>query len=159
MGTTPNTWLQLRTLNLLLSLCQIVAVTFNCGISINIVNAFLYGDLHGEVCMEEPPKFVAQSWDFVHRLRKFRSFQHRKLLYNLKQSPRTRFKRFDDVVNSFGLKRHSCDHFVFYKVPTCMGQILLVVCAMTLRLSQKMTGTHELEIFLRSKFQTKDLGN
>jgi len=67
---------------------------------------------------------------------------------NLKQSPRAWFKRFDEVIN-FGLKRQSCDHFVFYKSTTSMGQILLVVHVDdTTIIADDDKGTHEFKIFL-----------
>ena len=54
-------------------------------------NAFLHGDLHEEVYMEQQPGFVAQGeYGRVCRLRKS--------LYGLKQSPRSWFGRFNVVV-------------------------------------------------------------
>ena len=50
----------------------------------------------------------------------------RKSLYGLKQSPRSWFGRFSDMVLAFGLKRSQSDHTVFYK-NTNLGSILLVV--------------------------------
>ena len=58
---------------------------------LNVKNVFLHGDLTEEVCMEQPPSFVAQGESgLVCKL-------HRSL-YGLKQSPRAWFSRFSSVV-------------------------------------------------------------
>ena len=73
---------------------------------LDVKNAFLNGDLHKEIYMEQPPGFVAQgeSSGLVCRLRKS--------LYGLKQSPRAWF---GNVVQQFGMTRSEGDHSVFYR--------------------------------------------
>ena len=76
---------------------------------LDVKNAFLNGDLQEEIYMEQPPGFVAQgeSSGMVCRLRKS--------LYGLKQSPRTWFGKFSNVVQQFGMTRFEADHSVFYQ--------------------------------------------
>ncbi|XP_071902745.1 uncharacterized protein [Coffea arabica] len=86
---------------------------------LDVKNAFLHGDLQEEVYMEQPPGFVAQGESGkVCRLRKS--------LYDLKQSPRTWFGRFSEVVQEFGMKKCNFNHSVFYQQSE-VGIILLVV--------------------------------
>ncbi|KAJ9544458.1 hypothetical protein OSB04_024165 [Centaurea solstitialis] len=86
---------------------------------LDVKNAFLHGDLHEEVYMEQPPGFVAQG-------ESGRVCRLRKSLYGLKQSPRDWFGRFNAVVTEFGLRRSSFDHSVFF-TSSSSGCILLVV--------------------------------
>ena len=55
-----------------------------------------------------------------------RSVNFKKTLYGLKQSPRVWFGQFSEVVQEFGLKKGSCDHFAFYQQSKA-GIILLVI--------------------------------
>jgi hypothetical protein len=87
---------------------------------LDIKNAFLHGDLQEEVCMEQPPRFVAQG--------EYGKVCHlRKSLYGLKQSPRAWFGIFSQAVEKFGVTKSKSDHFVFYKQSE-VGIILLVMC-------------------------------
>ena len=86
---------------------------------LDIKNAFLHGDLHEEVYMKQPPRFVAQGEiGKVCRLRKS--------LYGLKQSPHAWFGKFSQAVEKFGLQKSKFDYSVFYRNSNlCI--ILLVV--------------------------------
>jgi hypothetical protein len=105
------------------SICILISLAANLNwplFQLDIKNAFLHGDLHEEVYMEEPPGFVAQ--------REYQScvFKLKKALYDLKQSPWAWFGKFSEVVMEFGLKRYQIDHLVFH-LHTSAGYILLVV--------------------------------
>ena len=50
----------------------------------------------------------------------------RKSLYGLKQTPRARFSKFSQAVETFGMQKNKSDHYVFYK-NSSSGIILLVV--------------------------------
>lgn len=120
---------------------------------LDIKNAFLNGDLQEEVYMEQPHGFVAQGecGPVVCRLRK--------ALYGLKQSPRAWFGRFSDTVIKFGLRRSVKDHSVFYRISPTGKRILLVVYVDDILITgDDSTGIDSLKEFLRSQFQTKDLG-
>ena len=62
---------------------------------LDIKNAFLYGDLTEEVCMEQPLGFVAKTE--THLVCKLK-----KAIYGLKQSPRAWFDKFSQVVFAAG---------------------------------------------------------
>jgi len=87
---------------------------------LDIKNAFLNGDLHEEIYMEQPVGFIAQgeSSGMVCRLRKS--------LYCLKQSPRAWFGKFSNVFQQFGVTRCEADHSVFYQHSSA-GCVYLIV--------------------------------
>ena len=62
---------------------------------LDVKNAFLYGDLHEEIYMDQPLGFVAQGeMHMVCRLKK--------ALYGLKQSPRAWFDNLSGVLKMIG---------------------------------------------------------
>ena len=69
--------------------------------------------------MEQPPGFVVQ--EEISRVCRFR-----KSLYRLKQTPRTWFGKFSQVIEKFGMQKSKSDHSVFYRNSEA-GIILLVV--------------------------------
>jgi hypothetical protein len=87
---------------------------------LDVKNAFLHGDLHKEVYMEQPPGFVAQG--------EYRGCvcKLKKTLYGLKQSPRAWFGKLSEAIMEFGLHRCQTDHSVFH-LHMSAGYILLVV--------------------------------
>ncbi|RVX10877.1 Retrovirus-related Pol polyprotein from transposon TNT 1-94 [Vitis vinifera] len=119
---------------------------------LDIKNAFLHGDLVGEVYMEQSPGFVAQGESgLVCRLRRS--------LYGLKQSPRAWYSRFSSVVQEFGMFRSTVDHSVFYHHNSSGQCIYLVVYVddIVIRGSDQ-NGIQKLKQHLFTHFQTKDLG-
>ena len=129
-----------------------LAATHNWHLhQLDIKNAFLHGDLHEEVYMEQPPGFVAQGeYEKVFRLQK--------ALYGLKQSPRAWFGRFSQTLEQFGLRKSKSDHSVFFK-NTREGVILLGVYVDDIVITgSDTTGISSLKTFLHTQFQTKDLG-
>ena len=101
--------------------------------------------------MEQPPRFVAQGEiGRVCRLRKS--------LYGLKQSPRTWFGKFNEVIEKFGLQKSKSNHLVFYKNSQA-GIILLAVYVNDIVITKNdMVGISSLKSFLHGQFHTKDLG-
>ena len=118
---------------------------------LDIKNVFPHGDLQEEVYIEQPPGFVAQA-----EIRKI--CRLRKSLYGLKQSPRTWFSKFNQVVETFGMQKSKSDHSVFYK-NSSYGIILLVVYVDDIVIiGSNFKGILSLKSFLHSQFHTKDLG-
>ena len=74
-----------------------LATTYNWGLhQLDIKNVFLHDDLQEEVYMEQPLGFVAQG-EIGKVCRLLKS------LYDLKQSPRAWFGKFNQVVEEFGM--------------------------------------------------------
>ena len=70
--------------------------------------AFLHGELEEDIYMQQPEGFtVSSKEDYVCLLK--RSF------YNLKQSPRQWYKRFDSFMISHDFKRSGFDSYVYFK--------------------------------------------
>ncbi|KAJ9565708.1 hypothetical protein OSB04_001674 [Centaurea solstitialis] len=116
---------------------------------LDVKNAFLHGDLHEEVYMEQPPGFVSQG-------ESGRVCRLRKSLYGLKQSPRAWFGRFNAVVTEFGLRRISYDHSVFF-TSSSSGCILLVVYVDDIVITgSDKTGIIKLKDFLASRLEKGD---
>ena len=118
---------------------------------LDVKNAFLNGDLKEQVYMEQPPGFVAQGESGkVCRLHK--------AIYGLKQSPKTWFGKFNDVVLKFGLRRCHSNHFVFSHTSD-RGKILLIVYVDDIIITgDDKQGIDDLKIYLQNSFRTKDLG-
>ena len=118
---------------------------------LDIINAFLHGDLQEEVYMKQPPRFVAQGEiGKVYRLRKS--------LYGLKQSPRAWFGKFSQAIEAFGMQKSKFDHFVFSK-NSSYGIILLIVYVDDIVITRSDSkGILSLKSFLHSQFHTNDLG-
>ena len=117
-----------------------------------IKNAFLHGDLEEEICIEQPPGFVARRESSLGcRLHKF--------LYGLKQSPQAWFGRFSKVLQQFGMVRSEADHLVFYKHSSCGCYIYLVIYVDDIVIiGDDREGIKGLKQHLFLHFQTKDLG-
>lgn len=129
-----------------------MAATHNWPLyQLDIKNAFLHGDLHEEVYLEQPPGFVAQGeYGKVCRLHKS--------LYGLKQSPRAWFGKFSQAIEKFGMLKCKSDHSVFYK-QSAAGVILLVVYVDDIVITgSDSVGISSLKSFLHTQFHTKDLG-
>ncbi|KAL6313121.1 hypothetical protein AAG906_021652 [Vitis piasezkii] len=81
-----------------------------------------------------------------------------KSLYGLKQSPRAWFGKFSEVIQEFGMNKSKVDHSVFYR-QSANGIILLVVYVDDIVITgNDCAGISSLNLFMHSKFHTKDLG-
>ncbi|KAJ9556562.1 LOW QUALITY PROTEIN: hypothetical protein OSB04_011176 [Centaurea solstitialis] len=129
-----------------------LAATYNWVLhQLDVKNAFLHGDLHEEVYMEQPPGFVAQG-------ESGRVCKLRKSLYGSKESPRAWFGRFNAVATEFGLRRSAYDHSVFFSSSSSRCILLVVYVDDIVITGSDETGIMKLKDFLASQFQTKDLG-
>ena len=82
----------------------------------------------------------------------------RKSLYGLKQSPRTWFGKFSEVIEKFGMQKSKSDHSVFY-INSHASIILLVVYVDDIIITENdMADISSLKSFLHGQFHTKDLG-
>ncbi|KAL5834403.1 hypothetical protein ACOSQ4_013900 [Xanthoceras sorbifolium] len=117
----------------------------------DVKNAFLNGELAGEVYMKGPPGLENDYRDKVCKLKKS--------LYGLKQSPRAWFERFMKAVKRFGYTQCQADHTLFVHHATGVITILIVYVD-----DMIMTGNSEEEIqklksFIAKEFEIKDLGS
>ena len=81
-----------------------------------------------------------------------------KAIYGLKQSPRTWFGKFSEVVLKFGLRRCNSDHSVFSHTSD-KGKILLMVYVDNIIITgDDKKCIDDLKRYLQNSFRTKDLG-
>ena len=75
---------------------------------LDVKTAFLHGDLHEEIYMEQPEGFeVKGKENFVCKLKKS--------LYGLKQAPRQWYHKFDSFMSSNEYKRTTADPCVYFR--------------------------------------------
>jgi hypothetical protein len=79
--------------------------------------AFLQGDLHEEIYMEQPPGFIHNDSSLV--------FHLKKSLYGLKQTPRTWYAKMDSFLLATRFSRCHSDNTVYTK--RVDGQIIILV--------------------------------
>ena len=73
---------------------------------LDVKTVFLHGELEKEIYMDQPEGFIVLGKEnFVCKLKKS--------LYELKQSPRQWYKRFDSFMLSHGFKRSKYDRAVY----------------------------------------------
>lgn len=99
---------------------------------LDVKTAFLQGDLHEEVYMQQPPGFVTEGES--HKVCKIN-----KSIYGLKQSPRAWFEKFNTILSEFGFVRGISDYSVFVR-RTTRGCII-------------MKDLGQLQYFLRIEYQ------
>jgi len=82
----------------------------------------------------------------------------RKSLYGLKQSPRTWFEKFSNVVQQFSMTRCEADHSVFYQHLTAGCVYLIIYVDDIVLTGSNNHGISQLKQHHCHYFQTKDLG-
>ena len=118
---------------------------------LDIENVFLHGDLAEEVYMEQLPGFVAHG-------EIGRVCHLHKSLYGFKQSPRTWFGNFSEVIENFGLQKSKFDHSVLYKNSQTSIILLVVYVDYIVIIENDMAGISSLKSFLHGQFHIKYLG-
>eukprot|EP00253_Pinus_taeda_P031796 PITA_31796 len=73
----------------------------------DVKSAFLHGDLHEEIYMEQPPGFIQRDSSLVCRLKKS--------LYGLKQAPGSWYAKMDNFLLDTGFSRCYFDNTVYIK--------------------------------------------
>ena len=119
---------------------------------LDVKTAFLHGDLHEEIYMEQPEGFEEKGKEkLVCRLKKS--------LYGLKQAPRQWYRKFDSFMTSNGYKRTSADPCVYFrKFPDGNFIILLLYVDDMLIVGQDAERISTLKKDLSKSFDMKDLG-
>ena len=129
-----------------------LATTYNWGLhQLDIQNVFLHDDLQEEVYMEQPLGFVAQG-EIGKVCRLLKS------LYDLKQSPRAWFGKFNQVVEEFGMQKSKYDYSIFYRNSSSGIIMLIVYVDDIVIIGSDSKGISSLKSFIQSQFHIKDLG-
>ncbi|WJX13388.1 hypothetical protein P8452_03779 [Trifolium repens] len=118
----------------------------------DVKTAFLHGDLHEEIYMEQPDGFVEKGKeDYVCKLVKS--------LYGLKQAPRQWYQKFNSVMIEHGYKMSKADHCVFFR-NFSEGDfiILLLYVDDMLIVGKNISRIKELKNTLSESFAMNDLG-
>eukprot|EP00253_Pinus_taeda_P020080 PITA_20080 len=114
-------------------------------------SAFLHGDLHEEIYMEQPIGFIQTDSSLVCRLKKS--------LYGLKQAPRAWYAKMDNFLLESGFSRCHSDNTVYTKtVGNSLIILVLYVDDLILTGSDPILINHG-KSSLKKKFEMTDLGH
>eukprot|EP00253_Pinus_taeda_P021847 PITA_21847 len=117
----------------------------------DVKSAFLHGDLHEEIYMEQPIGFIQTDSSLVCRLKKS--------LYGLKQAPRAWYAKMDSFLLESGFSRCYSDNTVYTKkVGNSLIILVLYVDDLILTGSDPNLINHVKSI-LKNKFEMTDLGH
>eukprot|EP00253_Pinus_taeda_P026026 PITA_26026 len=117
----------------------------------DVKSAFLHGDLHQEIYMEQPIDFIQIDSSLVCRLKKS--------LYGLKQAPQAWYAKMDSFLLESGFSRCHCDNVVYTKkVGKSLIILVLYVDYLILTGSDPNLINH-VKSSLKKKFQMIDLGH
>eukprot|EP00253_Pinus_taeda_P029567 PITA_29567 len=117
----------------------------------DVKSAFLHGDLHEEIYMEQPIGFVQTDSSLVCRLKKS--------LYGLKQAPRAWYAKMDSFLLESGFSRCFSDNTVYTKeVGNSLIILVLYVDDLILTGSDPNLINH-VKSSLKKKFEMTDLGH
>ncbi|MCO5554105.1 hypothetical protein L7F22_007631 [Adiantum nelumboides] len=87
----------------------------------DVKTAFLHGDMHEKVYMQQPEGYVEKSKEkLVCCLRKS--------LYGLKQAPKEWYKKFHQLMLSQGYKRSETDHCMYTQQAKDGSLLILILC-------------------------------
>lgn len=118
----------------------------------NVKTAFLHGTLNEEIYMTQPDGFNVpgcEKW----------ACKLSKSLYDLKQSPRQWYKRFDSFIREHKYTRSQFDHCVYFrKLQDGTFIYLLLYVDDMLIASKSKVEVAKLKTLLNSEFEMKDLG-
>eukprot|EP00253_Pinus_taeda_P035057 PITA_35057 len=117
----------------------------------DVKSAFLHGDLHEEIYMEQPIGFIHTDSSLVCRLKKS--------LYGLKQAPRAWYAKMDSFLLESGFSRCYSDNTVYTKkVGNSLIILVLYVDDLILTGSDPHLINH-VKSSLKKKFEMTDLGH
>ena len=122
-------------------------------IQMDVKTAFLHGDLHEDIYMQQPEGFVAKGKEkMVCKLKRS--------LYGLKQAPREWYHKFDAFMQSQGFRRSQVDHCLYTKKAGDGSLIILVLYVDDMLIAGKdIHALDSLKQSLHGSFDMKDLGD
>jgi len=116
----------------------------------DVVTAFLNGELNEEIYMQQPPGYIQSGKErLVCKLKKS--------LYGLKQSPRCWNATFREYLNSVGFKESSADPCVFIRKGKYLSIIAVYVDDLIL-ITETPDEMYNIKSALASRFKMKDMG-
>eukprot|EP00253_Pinus_taeda_P001515 PITA_01515 len=117
----------------------------------DVKSAFLNGDLHEEICMEQPTGFIQRDSGLVCRLKKS--------LYGLKQAPRAWYAKMDRFPLETGFSRCHSDNTVYTKKVGKYLMILFLYVDDLILTSSDPNLINHVKSSLKKKFEMIDLGH
>ncbi|RVW72199.1 Retrovirus-related Pol polyprotein from transposon TNT 1-94 [Vitis vinifera] len=118
----------------------------------DVKTMFLNGNTDETIYMVQPENFESNdSKQPVCRLKRS--------IYGLKQASRQWYRKFDQVITSFGFKENTVDQCIYLKFSGSKFIILVLYVDDILLASSDVGLLHETKRFLSSKFDMKDLGD
>nr|GEZ32617.1 zinc finger, CCHC-type [Tanacetum cinerariifolium] len=140
---------RISTIRLLLALAAIHDLVIH---QIDVINAFLNGDLDEEIYMKQPEGFVMPG-------RKSKVCKLKKSLSGLKQAPKQWHQKFDNVVLSSGFSLNQADKCVYSKFDASgKGVIICLYVDNMLIFGTDQDQVNKTKEFLSSEFDIKELG-
>ena len=117
----------------------------------DVVSAFLNGELKEEIYMKQPPGYVQSGKEnLVCKLRKS--------IYGLKQSPRCWNQKLCDHLKSLGFKESGADSCVFIKNETSTLKIIAVYVDDLILIAKSLSEMQQMKDSLSKTFKMKDMG-
>ncbi|RVW36414.1 Retrovirus-related Pol polyprotein from transposon TNT 1-94 [Vitis vinifera] len=118
----------------------------------DVKTTFLNGNIDETIYMVQPENFESKdSKQLVCKLKRS--------IYGLKQASRQWYRKFDQVITSFGFKENTVDQCIYLKFSGSKFIILVLYVDDILLASSDVGLLHETKRFLSSKFDMKDIGN
>uniref|UniRef100_A0A5B7CIF2 Putative Retrovirus-related Pol polyprotein n=1 Tax=Davidia involucrata TaxID=16924 RepID=A0A5B7CIF2_DAVIN len=133
----------------------LLSLATNLGWSLqqlDVKNVFLHSDLEEEVYMDVPPGFPSPSSEG-------KVCKLKKSLYDLKQSPRAWFERFDGAMQTYGYQQSQVDHTHFIRHKHDKVTILIVYVDDIVIIGDDAEEMQTLKSYLAKEFEIKDLGS
>ncbi|KAM1356775.1 hypothetical protein ACFX2H_030666 [Malus domestica] len=117
----------------------------------DVKTAFLNGSLLEDIYMKQPPGFIERGKEsMVCKLTKS--------IYGLKQASRQWYKKFDQVVNSFGFSENKIDNCIYMKQAKSDFIFVVLYVDDILLASSSVQLLKETKQMLSQSFDMKDLG-
>jgi hypothetical protein len=132
----------------------IMALTTYYDLELNhmdVKTAFSNGDLEENMYMTQPKGFVVEG-------KKHLGCKLKKSIYDLKQTSRQWYLKFDEVIRRFGFKENMVDICIYVKFKGSKFTILVLYIDYVLLASSDIDILLETKRFLSSNFDMKDLG-
>ena len=122
-------------------------------VQMDVKTAFLHGDLHEEIYMQQPEGFEVKGKEkLVCKLKKS--------LYGLKQAPRLWYQKFDAFMKSQQFKRSDIDHCLYTKKDMNGDLLHLILYGDDMLIARKSCkDINALKTKLHQTFDMKDLGD